>query len=86
MGSAEGLTIEGAVADVAGFRMLKRKFRFRDGSDGAINGNERLFRELTLREGRVVWDWNSLTGVDYEKLGPEYGFRPAVDQIIRPPH
>lgn len=71
---------------MAGFRMLKRKFRFRDGSDGAINGNERLFCELTLREGRVVWDWNSLTGVDYETLGPEYGFRPAVDQIIWPPH
>jgi dihydroorotase len=76
----------GAVADVAAFRMLRGKFRFRDGSNGAINGNQRLFCELTLREGRVVWDWNSLTGIDYQKLGPEYGFRKGVDQIIRPPH
>ena len=76
----------GAVADVAAFRMLRGKFRFRDGSNGAINGNQRLFCELTLREGQVVWDWNSLTGIDYQKLGPEYGFRKGVDKIIRPPH
>ncbi len=76
----------GAVADIAAFRMLNRKFRFRDGSNGAIDGNQRLFCELTVREGNVVWDWNSLTGIDYETLGPEYGFRKGVDQIIRPPH
>lgn len=76
----------GVGADVAGFRMLRRKFRFRDGAGGAIDGNQRLFCELTLREGRVAWDWNSLSGIDYEELGPEYGFRKGVDQIIRPPH
>jgi dihydroorotase len=76
----------GAVADISAFRMLNRKFRFRDGSNGAIDGNQRLFCELTVREGNVVWDWNSLTGIDYETLGPEYGFRKGVDQIIRPPH
>ena len=76
----------GAVADVAAFRMLKRKFRFRDVGNGAIDGNQRLFCELTLREGQVVWDWNSLTGVDYKTLGPEYGFPKGVNQIIRPPH
>jgi dihydroorotase len=76
----------GAVADIAGFRLMRGNFRFRDGSNGAIDGNERLFCELTLREGEVVWDWNSLTGVDYKDLGPEYGNRPDVDQIIRPPH
>lgn len=76
----------GAVADIAGFRLMRGNFHFRDGSNGAIDGNERLFCELTLREGEVVWDWNSLTGVDYKDLGPEYGIRPDVDQIIRPPH
>jgi hypothetical protein len=62
---------------------MRGNFHFRDGSNGAIDGNERLFCELTLREGEVVWDWNSLTGVDYKDLGPEYGNRPDVDQIIR---
>jgi len=76
----------GAVADVAAFRMVKRKFRFRDVGNGAIDGNQRLFCELTLREGQVVWDWNSLSGVDYKTLGPEYGFPKGVNQIIRPPH
>lgn len=66
--------------------MLQGDFCYRDASNGAIDGNQRLFCELTLREGCVVWDWNSLTGVNYEELGPEYGFRKEVDQIIRPPH
>ena len=76
----------GAVADIAAFRLLSGKFRYRDASSGAINGSQRLFCELTVREGGVVWDWNSLTGVDYQGLDPEYGFRKGVDQIIRPPH
>jgi dihydroorotase len=76
----------GAVADIAVFRLQEGAFRFRDARNGAINGKQRLFCELTLREGRVVWDFNSLSGVDYEQLGPEYGYRPEVEQIVRPPH
>jgi hypothetical protein len=66
--------------------MLKRKFRFRDVGNGTVDGNQRLFCELTLREGQVVWDWNSLSGVGYKTLGPEYGFPKDVNQIVRPPH
>jgi dihydroorotase len=73
------------VADIAVFRLQEGAFRFRDASNGTLNGKQRLFCELTLREGRVVWDWNSLSGVDYKKLGPEYGYRPDLEQIIPPP-
>ena len=76
----------GAEADIAGFRMLEGRHRFRDASNGVLEGTQRLFCELTLRAGRIVWDWNSLVGVDYKSLPPDYGVRQGVDQIIPPPH
>lgn len=76
----------GAVADIAGFRILEGRHRYRDASNGVLEGSQRLFCELTLREGRVVWDWNSLVGVDYKSLPPTYGVRQGVDHIIPPPH
>lgn len=75
----------GAVADVAAWSLQKGAFWFRDGEGGRISGRERLLCELTLRAGRVVWDWNSRSGVDYHKLGPTYGVRTRVDHIVRPP-
>jgi hypothetical protein len=40
--------------------------------------------ELTLKAGRVVWDWNARTGTDYRKMTSDYGVR-DVDKIILPP-
>jgi dihydroorotase len=39
---------------------------------------------MTLKGGRVVWDWNARSGVDYRTLSNDYGIRP-VDKIILPP-
>ena len=75
----------GAVADIAAFRILEGAHRFRDASNGVLEGSQRLFCELTLREGRIVWDWNSITGLDYKSLPPDYGVREGVDRIIPPP-
>jgi dihydroorotase len=75
----------GAVADIAAFRILEGTHRFRDASNGVLEGSQRLFCELTLREGRIVWDWNSITGLDYKSLPPDYGVREGVDRIIPPP-
>ena len=47
-------------------------------------GNRRLACEMTLRAGRVVWDWNARSGTDYRELPPTYGVR-DVDRIIVPP-
>ena len=74
----------GAAADIAVFRLMKGEFRFRDPFGGAFPGRQRLFCELTLKDGKVVWDWNSRTGVDYRKLDPLYGIREG-EQLIRPP-
>ncbi len=75
----------GAIADVAVFRLMRGKFRFRDASDGSVAGTERLHAELTLKDGRVRWDWNSLSGIDYKDLGPTYGVREGYDFIVPPP-
>lgn len=75
----------GSVADVAAFRFLEGNFQFRDVRDGRIQGNQRLLCELTLKDGQVVWDWNSRSGTDYQKLGPHYGIREGVDHLVLPP-
>lgn len=75
----------GAVADIAAFRMLQGEFRYRDARNGAITGRQRLHADLTIKDGRVIWDWNSLSGVDYQDLGPTYGIREGFDEIIVPP-
>jgi dihydroorotase len=74
----------GAEADIAVLRVLQGPFRYADGSRGTLEGDRRLTCELTLKGGRVVWDWNARTGTDYRKMSKTYGARP-VDKIILPP-
>ncbi|MEX1239879.1 MAG: amidohydrolase/deacetylase family metallohydrolase [Cyclobacteriaceae bacterium] len=51
---------KGAVADVAVWNVRKGKFGFVDAGGNKIEGDEKLEAELTLREGKVVWDLNGL--------------------------
>ena len=74
----------GAMADVAVLRVLEGKFRYADGSRGTFDGDRRLTCEMTVKDGRVMWDWNARTGTDYRKMSKTYGVRP-VDKIILPP-
>jgi dihydroorotase len=74
----------GAEADISAFRLLDGAFQFRDEKDGAIKGTQRLIPELTVKAGKVVWDWNSRSGVDYQTLPSDYGVRPGMDVLVRP--
>ncbi len=74
----------GAEADVAVLRVAQGSFRYMDGSRGTFEGDRRLQCEMTLKGGRIVWDWNARSGVDYRTLSKDYGIRP-VDKIILPP-
>jgi dihydroorotase len=74
----------GAEADVAVLRLLDGTFGYADAARGRITGKQRLACEMTLRAGRVVWDWNARAGTDYRDLPPTYGVR-DVDRIIVPP-
>jgi dihydroorotase len=74
----------GAEADIAVLRVLEGRFGYADGARGTIAGDRRLMCEMTLKGGRVVWDWNARTGTDYRKMRSDYGIR-DVDKIILPP-
>jgi dihydroorotase len=51
---------KGAVADMAIWRIRKGNFGFVDAGGNKIEGDVKLEAELTLREGKVVWDLNGL--------------------------
>ena len=74
----------GAEADIAVLRVMDGKFGYADGSRGTITGDRRLLCEMTLKAGRVVWDWNARTGTDYRRMSSDYGIR-DVDKIVLPP-
>jgi dihydroorotase len=52
---------EGAVADLAVFSLHNGEFGFQDSRRYVISGSQKLEAELTLREGRVVWDLNGIS-------------------------
>ncbi|MBL8240395.1 MAG: amidohydrolase/deacetylase family metallohydrolase [Bryobacterales bacterium] len=74
----------GAIADVALLRVMEGEFGYWDNNTGKVIGKQRLFCEMTLKDGAVAWDWNGRMGVDFRTLGPTYGIRPGVDQILVP--
>ena len=75
----------GAIADVAVWQLLKGDFGFRDERGGKVSGKERLVADMTLKDGQIVWDWNSRSGVDYKTMGPRYGVREGIDIVTPPP-
>jgi dihydroorotase len=59
----------GSDADVAVLQLEKGRFGFVDTFGARMLGNEKLICELTVRDGRVVWDLNGITRDDWTKLG-----------------
>ncbi len=57
----------GAPADVAVLRLRTGEFGFVDVGGGRLKGDRKLECELTLRDGRVVWDLNGITREDWDK-------------------
>ncbi len=62
----------GAPADVAVLRLEHGEFGFVDVNGARMRGNQKLECELTVRDGRVVYDLNGITREDWDKLGPHY--------------
>jgi dihydroorotase len=73
-----GHIAEGAVADVAVFRVDSGKFGFLDSRGYRYNGTKMMVAELTVRDGVVVWDMNGRAAEDWQKspLTPRSGRRP----------
>jgi dihydroorotase len=62
---ARGHLSVGADADVAVLRLERGNYGFIDSFGGRMKGNERLTCELTMRDGKVVYDLNGLAAIDY---------------------
>ncbi|PWT89390.1 MAG: amidohydrolase/deacetylase family metallohydrolase [Proteobacteria bacterium] len=60
----------GSPADVAVLRLEKGKFGLTDQIGARFDGNQRLVAELTLRDGKVVWDLNGISRETWDKIPP----------------
>jgi dihydroorotase len=67
----------GAVADVAVLRVERGSFGFVDSYGARMRGNERLVCELTVRDGKVVYDLNGLSRPEWTELPVDYGAQPV---------
>jgi dihydroorotase len=74
----------GAAADMAVLNLLRGTFGFMDSFGGTVKADQRLFCELTLKDGRAVWDWNGRSGVDYRQMGDAVGIRPGEERVMPP--
>jgi dihydroorotase len=74
----------GAGADIAVLRVENGNFGFVDVNGAKLMGKQKLTGELTLRDGRVVWDLNGLTREEWNKLPKGYGSQadPSWDGIL----
>jgi dihydroorotase len=62
----------GAPADICVLRLERGNFGFVDCYGARLAGNRKLICELTLRDGKVVYDLNGITRTDWNKLPPDY--------------
>ena len=65
----------GAEADLAVLRLDRGKFGFLDARSGRIEGNERLGCEVTVRAGRIVFDFNGRAGAPWHDANIRYPTR-----------
>jgi dihydroorotase len=61
-----------AVADIAVLKLEKGAFGFVDMNGARLKGSQKLTCELTLRDGKVVYDLNGITRPDWDKLPKDY--------------
>ena len=64
---------EGAPADVAVFTLRKGDFGFLDVRGTKMKGTQKLEAELTIRDGRVVWDLNGIAAPMWDEVKPVSG-------------
>jgi dihydroorotase len=63
----------GSPADVAVLRLEKGNFGYADMRGARLKGNQKLVCEMTLRDGRIVYDLNGLSRPDWTTLPKDYG-------------
>jgi dihydroorotase len=75
----------GAPADVAVLRLAKGAYGFVDVNGARMQGTQKLEGELTMSNGKVVWDLNGITRSDWTTLGRyEAQGDPRWDGVVQP--
>jgi dihydroorotase len=76
----------GAIADIAVLRVETGKFGYVDHFGARLDGTKRLASELTLKDGRVLYDLNGLSRDRWDTLPKNYGQQanPLWDGYARP--
>ena len=62
-----GQLSKGAVADIAVLSVRKGSFGFIDAAGNKMSGDRKFEAELTIREGKVVWDKNGMAAKEWTK-------------------
>ena len=62
----------GAIADVTVLRVARGEFGYTDMYGARLKGSQKLVAELTLKDGKVVYDLNGITRPDWTTLPPGY--------------
>jgi len=62
----------GALADITVLRLETGKFGFVDQFGARLSGNQKLTCELTLRDGKIVYDLNGLARPEWRTLPQDY--------------
>jgi|SRR5579885_3374133 dihydroorotase len=55
----------GAPADIAVLRLIHGDFGFVDSARLRMKGSQKLIAEMTVRDGRIVWDLNGMSSQDW---------------------
>jgi len=62
----------GAIADIAVLRLEKGRFGYLDMFGARLSGTERLAVEMTLKDGKIVYELNGLGRPDWSTLPADY--------------
>ncbi len=62
----------GSPADVSVLRVEHGNFGFTDMYGARMNGNQKFVCELTIRNGKIVYDLNGISRPEWDKLPPNY--------------
>jgi len=63
---------QGAIADIAVLRLEKGRFGYLDMFGAKLSGTERLTAEMTLKDGKIVYELNGLSRPEWTTLPPNY--------------
>ncbi|MGL5955041.1 MAG: amidohydrolase family protein [Brevinema sp.] len=79
-----GTLQEGAPADIALFSIHKGVFAYKDICNGILPATERIYCEMTFRNGELVWDYNARCGIPYQELDSLCGIDPQFEEYTPP--